>query len=299
MRHRITHWSAVAALAAVIVGSGGVSQADAQKIRIAVLGFENNSGFGAWGENLGNAATDELVTQLVRSGAFSVIERQQVEAILAEQDFGWQGRVNPATAAEFGEILGVQLVLLGSITQFSIGTKSAGIGPARASYTEAETKLDVRVVNTSTAEIMSVAQGDGKKRVGGVAVDNVSYEQTFDQGIAQESLRPAVEKAVREILSRSEDFASLAPVASAGTVVGTREGSVYIDRGENFGVQVGQRFAVYRIVDEITDSHGNVLDRVTEKVGVIEVTRVLSQSSICSVVEGEASEGDTFKGETS
>ncbi|MCZ6918383.1 MAG: hypothetical protein O7I93_16535 [Gemmatimonadetes bacterium] len=299
MKHHIIQWSAVAALTAILVGSGNVSGAGAQKVRIAVLGFENNSGWGAWGADLGKAATDELVTQLVRSGQFSVIERQQVEAILTEQDFGWQGRVNPATAAQFGEILGVQLVLLGSITQFSIGTKSAGIGPARVRFTEAETVLDVRVVNTSTAEIMSVAEGNGKKRVGGAAINNVNYEQTFDQGIAQEALRPAVEKVVRELVSQADDFASLAPVATAGNVVGTRDGSVYIDRGENFGVTVGQRFAVYRVVDEITDSHGNVLDRVTEKVGVVEVSRVLSQSSICVVVEGEASEGDMVKAEGS
>jgi hypothetical protein len=49
-------------------------------------------------------------------------------------------------------------------------------------------------------------------------------------------------------------------------------------------------------VDEIRDSAGNVLDQITEKVGVIEVTRVLSQSSICSVVEGEAREGDKISG---
>jgi hypothetical protein len=77
--------------------------------------------------------------------------------------------------------------------------------------------------------------------------------------------------------------------------VGARDGSVYIDRGENFGVEVGQRFDVYRVVDEIRDSQGNLLDTVTEKVGVLEVTRVLSQSAVCSIVEGDASEGDEVR----
>ena len=47
-----------------------------------------------------------------------------------------------------------------------------------------------------------------------------------------------------------------------------------------------------RVIDEIKDANGNVLDQITDKVGVIEVTRVLGQSSICTVVEGEAAEGD-------
>jgi hypothetical protein len=51
------------------------------------------------------------------------------------------------------------------------------------------------------------------------------------------------------------------------------------------------------MIDEIKDADGTVLDRITDQVGVLEVTRVLSQSAICRVVEGEASEGDTIEGQ--
>ena len=43
------------------------------------------------------------------------------------------------------------------------------------------------------------------------------------------------------------------------------------------------------------DANGVVLDRVVQKVGVVEVTQVLSQSSIAKVVEGEAAVNDTVK----
>jgi curli biogenesis system outer membrane secretion channel CsgG len=269
------------------------------KPRIAVLAFQNNSSFGYWGDRLGEAASDELATQLVRSGAFTVVERQQVDAILQEQHFGLSGAVNASTAAEIGKVLGVQAVLLGSITQFSIDRKSAGVGALRVNYTEAETKMDVRLVNTTTAEIMAVADGQGAKRLGGVAWERYNFQRDFDAGLAQEALRPAVEDAVKDIVAQGPALASLAPPAPAsvpGSVVGAPEpGVVYIDRGADAGVQVGQRFEVHRVVDEIRDAAGNVLDRVTERVGVIEVTRVLSQSSICAVVEGSAQEGDTVQ----
>lgn len=61
-------------------------------------------------------------------------------------------------------------------------------------------------------------------------------------------------------------------------------------------MQVGQRFEVVRVVDEIRDANDTVLDRITDTVGVLEVTRVLSQSAICRVVEGEARVGDTITG---
>ncbi|MFC1661958.1 CsgG/HfaB family protein [Gemmatimonadota bacterium] len=268
------------------------------KPRIAVLEFQNNSTFAYWGDRLGAAASDELVTQLVQSGAFTVVERNQVNAILREQDFGVSGAVDASTAAEIGRILGVQAVLLGSITQFSIDRKSGGIGALRATYTEAESRMDVRVVSTNTAEILAVAEGDGKKRMGGMGWQNFNFERDFDAGLAQEALRPAVEKAIEEIVAQKDRLAALEPVAAPGSIVGSpEEGVVYIDKGEGDGIQTGQRFDVYRVVDEIRDSAGNVLDQVTEKVGVIEVTRVLSNSSICSVVEGEAAEGDTVRGQ--
>jgi curli biogenesis system outer membrane secretion channel CsgG len=282
------------AIACLSVATAGSAQT---RPRIAVLGFENATASQIFGDQLGEAASDELTTQLVKSGAFSVIERRQIEDILAEQSMGMSGAVDAATAARIGKVLGVQYVLMGSISQFSIEQKSGGIGRLNlsASFAEAESKLDVRVVNTTTAEIVTVAEGGGKKRFGGATYKDLRLDRDFDAGIAQEALRPAVENAVEQIVSQKDALAANAPELAAGQVVGVREGSIYIDRGENAQVAVGQRFDVVRVVDTIRDANGNVLDEVTEKVGVIEVTRVLSQSAIGKVLEGEAKEGDRLR----
>ncbi len=50
------------------------------------------------------------------------------------------------------------------------------------------------------------------------------------------------------------------------------------------------------MVDEIRDTNGEALDLIAAKVGALEVTRVLPQSAICTVVEGEAEEGDAVNG---
>ncbi len=92
----------------------------AQQVRVAVMSFENNSTWSYWGDNLGKAAADELVTQLFKTGLFSVIERTRLDSLLAEQDLGASGAVDAATAARIGQLLGAQLILMGSITQFSI-----------------------------------------------------------------------------------------------------------------------------------------------------------------------------------
>lgn len=266
------------------------------KVRMAVLNFENNSQWHYWGDHLGEAAADELVTQLFKTGKFSVIEREQLEAILSEQDLGQSGRVNASTAAQIGAILGVQVILTGSITKFSIEEISAGFRGIGGSYSEAETALDVRLINTNTAEIIFAEESEGKKRLGGGYAMGASAARDFDAGLAQETLRPAVEDIASKIAAAADQFASIKPPVPPSQIVGARGEDFYIDRGENFGIQVGQRFDVYRVIDEITDAQGNVLDRITEKVGVIEVTRVLSQSAVCRLVEGEAAEGDTVQG---
>ena len=291
----------VVAMALMLVASWPVSataeeagQAE-NRVRVAVMNFENNSSWYYWGDNLGYAAADELVTQLFGTGKFALVERSQLEAVLAEQNLGQSGRVNSAQAAEIGRILGVQVILTGSITKFSVDTKGGGFGRFRAEYSEAESALDVRLINTETAEIIFADDGEGTVRLGGINVQGVNFQQSFDAGLAQEALRPAVENVVQKIGDQADAFSSIqAPVAAAQVVGAGDAGAFYVDKGENYSVVIGQRYEVHRVVDEIRDANGNLLDTITDTVGVLEVTRVLGQSSIATLVEGEAAEGDTL-----
>lgn len=263
--------------------------------RIAVLPLQNNTPHFWFRDQLGEAAADELTTQLVKTAGFRVIERQQLDAILAEQSDGMSGIIDPATAARVGKVAGVQLVVAGSITKFSIDEQSAGIGSLKlsASYKEAESMLDLRVIDTSTGEILAVVEGEGRARFGGARLDDIDFEHDYDAGIAHEALRPAVEDAVERIVAQREELVAAVGAAPAIEVVGVRDGQIYIDSGQNGGLTVGQRLTVMRVVDVIRDSRGEVLDEITENVATLEVTRVLSQSSVCRIVDGsDVKEGD-------
>lgn len=281
-------------LAAALVGAPSSVFAQA-KIRIAVSNFENNSTWSWWGDNLGRAAADELATQLVQTGKYTVIERAQLDAILQEQNLGASGAVTSATAAKVGKLLGVQLLLTGSITAFSIKRTSIGMRGIGGSYSNAESKIDARLVNTDTGEVMIVAVGQGNKRMGGGYFKGVSAEQTFDQGAAQEALRPAVEQVVVKLAEQTASLQSMTPAAPEGQIVSTRAGSYYINRGAGAGVKVGQKFNVHHVVDEIKDADGRLLDKVIEQTGVLEVTQVLANSAVCKLVSGKAAVNDAVK----
>ena len=228
------------------------------------------------------------MSQLFKTGQFTLIERSQLDAVLAEQNLGQSRRVNPAQAAEIGRLLGVQVILTGSITKFAIDTKGGGFRGFGAEYSEAESNLDIRMVRTDTAEIMFAEEGEGKVRLGGIRIKGANFRQDFDAGVAQEALRPAIEDVFGKLRGQADAFAVIQPPAAKAQIVGVNADAFYIDKGENYGVVAGQRYQVYRVVDEIRDAGGNLLDTITDTVGVLEVTRVLGQSAICTVIEGEA-----------
>lgn len=289
----IAVWSGMA-MAIVALGAS-VASAQAARPRVAVMNFGNSSSWGWWGDRLGQAAADELVTQLVRDGRFIVIERAQLDAVLDEQQIGASGAVDAATAAKIGRILGVQFILTGSITQFSIERTSARVRGIGGTYSNAESKLDVRLISSETAEILVAAEGQGNKRMGGGSFRGVAAERTFDQGAAQEALRPAVEQVVARLGAQAKTLQAAMPAAPAGQVVGVKGDLYYINRGQSAGVTVGQRFEVRRVLDEIKDADGRVLDLVMGKVGVLEVTQVLSQSAVCRLVEGDVQINDAIQ----
>lgn len=294
--------SVVAAAAVLALCAASVAPAMAQqpqgRPRVAVLNFANNSTWSWWGDRLGEAAADELVTQLVKTGDFTVIERAQLSAIMSEQKLGQTGAVDSSTAARIGKLLGVQFILTGSITQFSVertGGTIRAFGGIGAAVTNAEAKVDVRLVSTDTGEILVALEGQGNRRMGGGSFRGTGGERTFDQGAAQEALRPAIEQVVQRIAQQKGTLAAGSAGAPGGQVVGLKEKMVYINRGQGAGVTVGQRFNVSRVTDEIKDADGRVLDRVVGQVAVIEVTQVLSQSSVARIVSGDVRVNDTIE----
>jgi len=274
------------------------SEAAGKKIRVAVMNFANNSTWSYWGDRLGEAANDEFTTQLVNSGQFTVIERAQLQSILQEQGLGASGAVSTSTAPKIGKLLGVQVIFTGSITAFSIKKTGFSVGGLGVSSGKAESKLDVRMIDTTTGEVLLVAEGAGNKKVGGGSFHGTSFEQDYDEGIAHESLRPAIEQVTQKVLGQMDKLSALAPIAGAGKVLDVKSPTqIYIDGGADGGVNVGDVYSVFRVTEEIKDDDGNVLDTVTEKSGEIVVTKVLSKSAICEKRNGNVQKGDTYRKE--
>jgi len=90
----------------------GMGFADEKKIAIAVLAFEPKN----VKKEEASVIADFLSTELVNSGIFLVVERENIDKVLREQAFQLTGATSPDKLVKAGRILGVQKLISGSFS---------------------------------------------------------------------------------------------------------------------------------------------------------------------------------------
>jgi TolB-like protein len=95
----------------------GNTWAASGKTRLAVIDFEQKAAQEFQGKQVGEIVAEWLITSLVNTGRFEVVERAQLQKILKEQQLGMTGMINQDTAAKVGELLGVKVIITGSVIQ--------------------------------------------------------------------------------------------------------------------------------------------------------------------------------------
>jgi curli biogenesis system outer membrane secretion channel CsgG len=217
---RTTVWVILLALGA----ASGWGQ-ETKKKRVAVFDFDNAAvqgsvrppfaGTGA--PNLGKAAADLLITKLVQEGKVSVIERNAIDKLLAEQDFSNTNRTDPITAAKLGRILGVDAIILGTITHYDYADKTTGGGASRFGGfggssmktkhdINAKVQISTRLVSPDTAEVLAVSQGTGEVNRKGVKVDIRDMSQVMMAGNANNPLmNECMDNAIAQLASQLKD----------------------------------------------------------------------------------------------
>src|SRR6202163_3334889 len=144
------------------------------KIKVAIWEFENHAETHYWYSGmLGPAARDQIDTEFSEnsslSSKFSVIERDKLALVLKEQGLATSGAVDPSSAAKVGKILGVKYIILGGIDKFAINNTKGGIGAlgVGGNLVQANATINVRFIDTTTAERIVSISSDGEVKKGG------------------------------------------------------------------------------------------------------------------------------------
>jgi curli biogenesis system outer membrane secretion channel CsgG len=292
--------------------------APGRKPRIAILDFEYATVYSnvaaIFGSNIdvGKGVSDLLVNYLVKDGTYSIIERRALDKILAEQNFSNSDRADATSAARIGKLLGVDAIVVGSITQFGNDTRNTGIGAVggglgrlglggvRQKESKAIVGLSARIVNVDTGEILAVAEGLGEsKRTStsltggggswrGFGAGSVDFGSSdFQNTIIGEAVKEAVEKMSVDVVSDRGSLTARAVVVE-GLIAAVLGNQVVLNVGSKAGVKVGDQLSVERVGQEIKDpASGRVIRRMTTPVGVVSIVEVDEESSVANVVSGK------------
>ena len=105
--------------------------------------------------------TDRMRSEMVKTGAVTVVERGQMQQILSEQDFQMTGCTSDECAVEIGQMLGITKMVAGSI------------GKIGSTYT-----VDLRTIDVASGAIENTMTRDYRGEIDGliVEIEHISWE---------------------------------------------------------------------------------------------------------------------------
>ena len=168
--------------------------------------------------------TTEFLNQ--GTGRISLIERDQIDTLLRERDFGLSGDVDTATAVSMGKLFGVRYMVTGRITRFAqrgnnvttgwgvgrvvgraTGSNTAGAiaGSVRVGNARFEGRLDMRIIDVETGEILAAAAEEGTS--GNLSINiagggnNVLYDDTIVSQVFEPIVRTLTPKLINQLMN--------------------------------------------------------------------------------------------------
>ena len=279
----------------------------AQKRRVAIMNFEygtvSTSVAQIFGTNvdIGKGISDILVDRLVNGTTFTVFERKALDKLMTEQNISNSDRFDPSTAARIGKLVGVEAIIIGSITQFGRDDKKTGLGGLGGAVggkyglggvgrtnSKAVVQVTARLISVDTGEILAATQGKGESarsgmdlggaggaaggKFGGGGVDMKS--SNFGQTIIGEAVNNAITELSRGLEQYSARIPAKALVIDA-MVADVTGSTLIINKGAQMGVRVGDELTVRRVGKAITDpATGKILKRAETPLGKMKITEV-------------------------
>jgi curli biogenesis system outer membrane secretion channel CsgG len=163
-------------------------------------------------------------------GKIRVIERERLAEIREELNFQQSGEVDTSTVQKIGKLLGVKYVMTGKVTRFAYkeggfgtgwgvgalvgkltGDSTAGavagsVNVKKASFTG---RLDIRLIEVETGEILGAWKDEDKVSDTSVKVAGTGAEVSYDEELVNKVFEPIVQritpKLLRATVSANED----------------------------------------------------------------------------------------------
>ncbi|MCK4826519.1 hypothetical protein KA005_62835 [bacterium] len=160
------------------------------------------------GARIGKSVTDMLVTALVKTKRFRVVERSALEKVMKEHQLQLSGAIDTSTAVKIGKLLGLKFIMLGSVSQYSPSGHTGGVPILfyKNWYHYTEVTLDARIVDVQTGTVVASGTGHGNWGKGWwkfgrhSVYDEEPGEGDIESGVVNNAVRNAVNSLMNDLL---------------------------------------------------------------------------------------------------
>jgi curli biogenesis system outer membrane secretion channel CsgG len=169
-----------------------------------------------------------LISAITSSRKFTIVGRQDLKAILDEQDLGQSGIVNQDTAAQLGEVKGAKYKLVTVVDHFQEETARAVFNENEKLKRRFQISAQATIYDTSTGEVLDASNIQVEK-VDVISIDPGTSNRT---GGRTDELMPLV---TRELAEKT--CARLIDVLFPAKIIDVDGTTITINRGEGFFAQ--------------------------------------------------------------
>jgi curli biogenesis system outer membrane secretion channel CsgG len=261
---------------------------------VAVTSFDNKSGFsGQW--KLGSGMADLLVSELVSSGQFVVVERKFLDNVVGELERQHDRFFREEGKVQQGRLKNAKYLIRGVITDFSqVSSGGLFVGFRKLLFggkgSKARVALALTIVDIESGEVVSSVQCSGTARAREVYAkgeyNNVAFggDRFFKTPLGVATCN-ALRRGIRGLVAaipRVEWLPMIAQVADSGAAV--------INGGTDRGIRIGDEYSVLGESQPVNDPlTGDLIKMLPgEVVATLRVTSVEDAISVAQLTGGEA-----------
>jgi curli biogenesis system outer membrane secretion channel CsgG len=252
------------------------------KLKIAVGRFTNETNYGrslltdAELDRIGKQASDMMVSRLVDSGQFLVLERSDLGKVEKEQALtGMAG------------LVGADTLVIGSVTEFgrTVGGKSGFLSSTKVQIAKA--RVDVRLVDVRTGLACFSAFGTGQATTESGEVAGFGSHSEYDATLNDR----AIGAAVSDVTSRLAG--QLADRKWRTDILETKGAQIFISGGKRQGLKPGDVLSVMQAGATVKSRQtGFDVSLPSTPVAKIRVVALFgdtetSEGSVCELVAGQ------------
>src|SRR5436190_1581702 len=304
----------------VILACCTVALAQGGKPVIGIKAFENPPNY--YNSTVGNGLSDLFTTELGKTNKYRIVEREALGDLVGEVDLGKSGYGDKATAVPKGHFKGLEYLFICKVTNFGEKERKVGgggiggriLGGAGVRRTEAYVRLDFRIVDATTREVVYTGFGEGNDATTGVSADggvlgagagaiNFSDRSFLDSQVGRatmKSIKDVIDKMDHNFLSNrtsgsaeikgketaARDAAESAAQSAPGKVLAVVSNQlIVVSLGSAQGLKIGDKLKVLKEVP-VTDSKGKVVYSEEKEIGVLTVTDVQADRSKTTLASG-------------